>query len=383
MTDIRPLDTLVVHGHTSLLDVSIQFATDVTVLIGANGSGKSNLIGVLELLGRIVDRQLQEHILTVGGYSVIRYSGPGAGDEFDWIRAEVWGVEQGGLRNGYKVELAPGPDDEALLYETLYFQNAERFAKPFNTRLGVHRESALADEARGSSRGSGIAQHVLPILEGCRVFHFDDVGPSAPPKRTSTIGDDIGLRWNAENIAAVLFRLKNQKPFDYARIVGAVQSVAPFFKTFILEPTTSDGERIRLRWQQHGADRVFTANEMSDGTLRFVCLATALLQPDRPSTIVLDEPELGLHPFAIHQLAGLVRVAASGGRRVILATQSVTLLSRFSLEEIAVLQRRNGCTEVSRPHPDEIRDFIRDYSLGELWEMNLLSGRPSSEAHDA
>lgn len=122
-----------------------------------------------------------------------------------------------------------------------------------------------------------------------------------------------------------------------------------------------------------------TPREASDGTLRFICLATLLLGPDLPSTVVLDEPELGLHPAAITVLAEMVHIAGRTGHRVILATQSVPLLSHCDLAEVVVLERRNEATVATRPNPEELAGFLEDFSVGNMWEMNLLGGRPSPE----
>jgi predicted ATPase len=151
-----------------------------------------------------------------------------------------------------------------------------------------------------------------------------------------------------------------------------VRTVAPYFDDFVLEP---EGGAIRLRWRERGLDSVFSANNLSDGTLRFICLAVLLLQDNAPGTVVLDEPELGLHPFAIHQLAALLRRAA-GDRRVVAATQSVTLLEQFSVDEVAIVERTSEGTQIHRPESDALEEWLGDYSLGELWEKNLLGGRP-------
>jgi predicted ATPase len=156
-----------------------------------------------------------------------------------------------------------------------------------------------------------------------------------------------------------------------------VQQVAPFFRDFVLEPELSP-ERIRLRWRQVGTETVFPADAFSDGTLRFICLATLLLQAKLPGLIALDEPELGLHPFAIVQLAEMLR-AASQECQILLATQSVTLMNQFELADLIVVERRDGGSVFDRPVPDRLREWLTDYSLGELWEKNLLGGRPRPE----
>jgi predicted ATPase len=170
----------------------------------------------------------------------------------------------------------------------------------------------------------------------------------------------------------VLLRLRADDPSRYRRIVRVVRTVAPYFDDFVLEPEAS---AIRLRWRERGLDSVFSAENLSDGTLRFVCLAVLLLQDNAPGTIVLDEPELGLHPFAIHQLAALLRRAASD-RRVVAATQSVTLLEQFSVDEVAIVERTGTGTQIQRPDPQTLEQWLGEYSLGELWEKNLLGGRP-------
>lgn len=152
----------------------------------------------------------------------------------------------------------------------------------------------------------------------------------------------------------------------------AIRAVAPFFDDFVLQPVH---DTVQLRWREQGLDGVFPGSALSSGTLRFICLAVLLQQPDPPATIVLDEPELGLHPFAIHQLADLLRGAAVD-RRIVAATQSVTLLGQFGVEEIAVVDRIAGATSVSRPDVAELAAWLDDYSLGDLWEMNVLGGRP-------
>lgn len=374
---MQPLERLQVRGLASLRDVTLTLDTEVTVLIGADGAGKSNLIGALELLGRIVDRRLQDYVLRKGGFSGLRFTGA-AHASSKYIDIDASASEPSGLGEwGYSVRLDSGRDDQAFLSETLY-SNSEDPEETFLSDLPGSPESVLGNQPSGIAVPGAVAR-VRGMLEACRVYHFDDVGDDSPAKRIATIGDDVVLRSNAENIAAVLHALRRDHKFEYRRIVDSIRAVAPFFDDFVLRPHGPNKEKIALRWHQTGADRVFTASELSDGTLRFICLATALLHPDRPSAIVLDEPELGLHPFAIHALAGMIRSAATGGRRAVVATQSVALLSAFALDEVAIVERDNDETVVRRPDAEALAGFLDEYSLGELWEMNLLGGRPHPE----
>jgi SMC domain-containing protein len=375
------LGHLVVEGLGSIRHVELDLSTDVTVLIGANGSGKSNLVSTLELVSRIWDDSFQEYLRRRGGVDNLLFEGEQTRTDCILITL-MSGFDERDIRNGYRVALRP---DEvtgsglAELHEWLLFQAGHERHRPYEENLGFGSRSRVRDitESEGSEKLQKFARYVRPILEGCRVFHFDDVSGHAPVKGWSTVGDDLALRSDAENIAAYLHRVSREHPGHYKRIVAAIRRVTPFFDDFVLQPDPS--ERIRLRWKQRGLDRTFLAREASDGTLRFICLATLLLGPDLPATVVLDEPELGLHPAAIDLLAEMARVAGRNGHRVLLATQSVPLVSHFDLGEIVVLDRVDGATEASRPDEAFLAAFLENYSTGNLWEMNLLGGRPTKE----
>jgi predicted ATPase len=220
-----------------------------------------------------------------------------------------------------------------------------------------------------------------------RVYHFHDTGPNAPPKQACDVNDNEQLRPNAGNIAAFLYLMREQNEQNYALIRRTVQRIFPRFNDFALRPNPHNEDTIRLEWREKGSDYRFQPHQLSDGTLRFICLATLLLQPNPPTTIIVDEPELGLHPRALGVLAGLVRSAAAKSQ-VIMTTQSVTLLNQFSPEDVVVIDREeetdNGAVGESRAKSvfrrlsddEELDAWLEDYAIGELWEMNRIGGRP-------
>jgi predicted ATPase len=215
------------------------------------------------------------------------------------------------------------------------------------------------------------------------VFHFHDTSVRSPIKQLVPTADNIALRNDGGNLAAVLLDLAESgdgaKQVAYRRIIASIRAVAPFFRDFVLRPEGQD--RVRLRWRQVDADTVSSADQMSDGTLRFICLVTLLLQPELPAVVVLDEPELGLHPFAIVQLADLLGQAARRSQ-VAFATQSVTLLGQFRLDQVIVVERQDGASVFRRPDAAALTEWLTKYSVGELWEKNLLGGRPTREGTD-
>jgi predicted ATPase len=358
----QKLRWLHIEGFTSIYEAAVELR-DINVLVGANGAGKSNLIRVLEMAGRIVDGQLGLFTGIAGGASALRTVDFPA-SVATRLRMHFSGVS-------YAADLIPAAGDELIFAEESVSVPEGKLHKPL---ASGYRETMLANP---DAPWHSLAAEAIEAIRGCHVYHFHDTSPTAEVKKNGYAADNEVLHQNAGNLAAVLRRLREGDYRSYQRIVKTVQQVAPFFRDFVLERELSP-DRIRLRWRQVGTETVFPADAFSDGTLRFICLATLLLQAKLPGLIALDEPELGLHPFAIVQLAEMLR-AASQESQVLLATQSVTLMNQFGLADLIVVERQNGGSTFDRPDPDRLRDWLTDYSLGDLWEKNLLGGRPQPE----
>ncbi len=351
------------EGFTSIRSVTLDLR-DLNVLVGANGAGKSNFIRALSALGRIVDSELGLFVGLSGGANALLSVGKAA-PRLIRLRVESEAGE-------YTAELVPAAGDAFIFNdETVWVRGTG-----VETSLGRgHRETGLTASEPLWVPG---AAPLVETLRGCRVFHFHDTSRVAPVKQQGYISDNRALHPDAGNLAAVLLRLRdNGDHARYQRILRMVKQVAPFFRDFVLEPELN-ADRVRLRWQQEGSDTVLPADALSDGTLRFICLTVLLGQPELPGLIILDEPELGLHPFAIVQLADMLRTA-SRESQVLLATQSVTLMNQFELADLVVVERREGSSVFERPDPSRLGEWLAEYSLGELWEKNLLGGRPRPE----
>ncbi|QXV60572.1 AAA family ATPase [Amycolatopsis sp. TNS106] len=363
------LTSIEIEGFTSIRSARVELGA-MNVLIGANGAGKSNFVHAFELLGRISEDLLNLFVGRNGGASAL------INDAADTLRISL---KLEAPPNSYQAHLAAAPGEELIFDEEVISYHGPGHEQPWTKSIGRgHRESRLNDvvEERGSK---SVASHIIELLQGCRVYHFHDTSVDAPVKRLSPTADNLALRADAGNIAAVLLRLRDSEDradkVAYRRIVGAIRLVAPFFRDFVLQPDSTD--RVLLRWQRQNSETVFSANQMSDGTLRFVCLVTLLLQPEIPALVVLDEPELGLHPFAIVQLADMLRVASTRSQ-VLIATQSVTLMNQFSAEDLIVVELRDGDSVFTRPNKTALEHWLDEYSLGELWEKNIIGGQPGS-----
>jgi predicted ATPase len=373
---VPTIERIDIEGFTSIVDASVEFGR-LNVLVGANGAGKSNLVRALELLGRVVDEDLRVHVARNGGASALVNATLPARQ----LRLSLIGRADGEIR--YDAVLVPTPDDGLFFTdEHIYYRDPSRYRTWWDQSIDRgHRESKLHETVAAPGTGQATAAAVIDLLRGCRVYHFHDTSSSAPVKQPVSSADNLVLRPDAANIAAILLLLRNSSDkvehAAYRRIVASVRLVAPFFRDFVLEPEVRD--QVRLRWREYGSDAVFSAHQLSDGTLRFICLATLLLQPALPALVVLDEPELGLHPYAIVQLAGLLQQAATRSQ-IIIATQSVTLMNQFELADLIVVERGRRGSSFVRPDASHLQSWLEEYSLGELWEKNLIGGRPGPVA---
>lgn len=367
MSTKRKLDSLTIHGFQSIRRLDDFKLGDLNVLIGANGAGKSNFVNYFRMLGELVEQRLQVWVQKRGGADRLLWFGVKE-------TTQIYSFLQFG-RNGYGFALQPAGDGSIVFaLERLLFTSQNRH----NWRsLGDGHVEALLKDEIPPDRWS-MADYCYGAISSWKVFHFHDTSETAGVKRWGSVDDAAYLRPDGSNLAAYLYRLRREHFDTYTHIRKTVQLAIPFFDDFVLEPRTlsSDDQQVRLLWRQVNSDYPLWPTQLSDGSIRFICLVTALLQPDPPSTIIIDEPELGLHPYAITLLGALMR-SASHHTQLIVSTQSVPLLNEFSLDDIIVVERDDtGASIFRRLAEADFQHWLEDYSVGELWEKNILGGRP-------
>lgn len=368
------LERIKIEGFKSIRSVEVELRP-LNVLIGANGSGKSNFIGVFRFLRELISGNLRVHVGQAGGADSLLHFGRKRTEE---LRLQVTFAPVMGQRsNGYSCVLLPTTEG-GFVFQSEYaiFHDRTRYQQPYTKLLD---QGQVESQLRPGVQKDTMTSFVREAMQSWRVYHFHDTSDSARVKQAADIYDNRFLRPDASNLAAYLYMLAEAHPDHYRKIVGAVQMVAPFFEDFALRVDPLSDDKIRLEWTEKGSDFYFGPNALSDGTLRFICLATLLLQPTRrlPSTILLDEPELGLHPYAITVLAGLLKSAAQK-TQVIVSTQSVSLVNQFAAEDILVVEREGGETVFRRFTTEAVEHWLEEYGLGDLWEKNVLGGRPSA-----
>ena len=365
------LDWISVEGFKSIARIKRLELRPINVLIGPNGSGKSNFIGVFSFLNAIRNGALQPYVARTGGAERVLHFGSKT------TQILTIHISFEGEKNQYKIELESNESDGMFpSRETVYFWD-KNHPRPFEDSLPRRNSEAGISN---SSIQNGIARYVREHLDRWRLYHLHDTSAASPMRKTADVNDNRRLRADCSNLAAFLYRLREMHNGEYDLIRRTVQLAAPFLDDFSLEPLALNEDKIRLEWRHRWSDAYFDASSLSDGTLRFIALTTLLLQPVdlRPSVFLLDEPELGLHPFAVTLLASLVK-NASRETQILLATQSPTLLDHFDPEDVLVADRVQGATEFTRLGGETLEEWLRDYSLGQLWEKNEFGGRPGPE----
>lgn len=370
------LKRLTLKGFKSIREMDLELG-DLNVLIGPNGAGKSNLFAFFRMLGAIREQRLQLFVGTQGGASAILHYGRKRTAELEGKL--FYASDLGELTYAFHLAGA-APDDLIFAHEELTDASIEE-ARTEDKRRGDLRNGSGRREASSFFPGprSQQEERLVRATGALSCYHFHDTSPEAPIKQGCPLNDNRRLRDNGGNLAAFLYMLKTAHRDRYERIRETISLAAPFFDDFVLEPDALNSSSIHLEWRERGSDMAFFAHQLSDGMLRFIALTAALLQPelpDRPEIILIDEPELGLHPYAITLLAAMMR-AASQTAQIVVATQSVTLLDSLAeTEEVVVVERAGGQSIFRRLDPAALETWLEAYSLGELWEKNVLGGRP-------
>lgn len=352
------LQNIKIEGYKSIKKMDLKLSP-INILIGSNGVGKSNFISFFKLVNNIYEQRLQQYSLKSGVDNLLHYGRKNTN--------EIIGHLDFG-KNAYSFTLLPS--DEGTLFigrEDSILPKQTQYKKSYYDEN--IKESLI--KVSSTERNKYLREH----LESYKIYHFHDTSSTAPLRKSANINDNRLLRAEGDNLPAFLYYLQEKHPKHFKIIEMVIQSVFPFFDRFELAPFFLDENTIELEWfEKEHPEHPFYARHLSDGTLRFIALATLFLQPNLPKTIIIDEPELGLHPFAISKLSGLIK-KASVDSQIIIASQSVNLVNEFSADDIIVANREDNQTVYKRQSEESLKSWLEDYSIGELWEKNVIGGR--------
>jgi predicted ATPase len=361
------LRSLAIAGFKSIVDQKISFNQDVTVIIGANGSGKSNLLSFFQMLNNMMTNSLQQFVGKMGSSQSLLYYG-----KKDRTLSASLEFSNSHHTNTYSFSLVRAVRD------TLIFSEESVISDGRKIELGSGQiESLLCNEQQNTNT---IYKMILNL---CRFYQFHDTSSDAFLRNSALIENNRYLYSNGGNLAAYLYLLKNTSEeyrLYYNRIIETIQYIMPQFNDFSLEPQKLNPRYISLNWFEKGVqDYLWGAHQISDGSLRFMAIATLLLQPPKllPNVIIIDEPELGLHPQAIDLLGNMISTAGQNAQ-VIVATQSPRLLDCFDTKNILVAERdtQHKCSVFKKLDGEELSEWLEEYSPSQLWDKNVLGGQP-------
>lgn len=363
------IEKVIIKNFKSIRDLELPL-TQLNVLIGSNGVGKSNFISFFEMAKAIFEQRFGSYTLEKGGIDNLLYRGRK-------ISSEIYGLMDFKNTNAFFFTLKPAQSNKGYIENTGdYFNNRHEPDKDY-FRLW-HRTfwDSGVEESALVSQTEWRATYLKSYLRSFTVYHFHDTSSSSPMRGQCDINDNAFLRDNGSNLAAYLYMLKMTDEKSFRLIEGTVRSIAPYFKRFNLRPDSVYPSKISLEWEEMNSDMYLNGYSFSDGTIRFIALATLLLQTRLPEVIIIDEPELGLHPAAINKLASLI-VRASKMSQVILSTQSTGLVNCFKPEDIVVVDREDNQTIFKRLKSEELSVWMDryNYSISDMWETNLIGGQ--------
>lgn len=366
------IKSLEIKGYKSISsDYPLTLNLDnINIFLGANGAGKSNIISFFKMLSFMMSGRFEEYVARAGSNQTILHFGS---KKTPSISAKLR-FENSKSYDEYEFTLTTATPNRLIIKdETITWGRKENELKPQTIQLKSNfTESGLVDTKNQTAL---IIRNILD--RGCKVYQFHDSSNEGPLRQASPVNSANYLQAEGNNLASFLYLLKQNYPIEYKRIVNHVKMVVPQFRDFYLEPQNN---YISLNWVDTSLnDYVFNSHQLSDGSIRFIALATLLLQPNKiiPNVIIIDEPELGLHPYAIDLLAEMIK-DASLHTQIIIATQSSALIDNFDVDNITVIERDEdkGCTIANKLNSKKLQEWLDEYSNSELWSKNVIGGRP-------
>lgn len=362
------IDRVLINNYKSIRDASVSLGA-LNVLIGSNGVGKSNFISFFEITKAIFQQRFGEYTMDHGGIDSLLYKGRK-------VSEQISGLLDFNNTNAFQFIVRPKQSSAGYIAQIAdFFNNIGDQTKEY-LRWHMMVWDKNVDESSLINNPKWRANYLKAYLNSFTVYHFHDTSASSPMRGLCPIGDNEYLRENGSNLASYLFHLQQTDKKSFDLIEATIRSIAPYFKRFDLKPDRNVAGQISLEWQENDSDMYLNGYSFSDGTIRFIALSTLLLQSKLPQVIIIDEPELGLHPTAINKFASMVK-RASKSCQIILSTQSANLVNCFEPKDIIVVDRSDNQTVFRHLDPDRLSTWIDeyDYSLSDVWEKNLIGGQ--------
>ena len=366
------LKSLAVSNFRSLADARLPLH-DLNVIVGPNGSGKTALLEVLHMVHCASQRELSKFLDERGGFQAVLHRTNGrVHDALMQIRIEFDAQSE-------QKSLDPDTFVMTLADQTVGYVVREALLEKLTPKgnregaLRLHGGPDTATELAYFAVGGDASPPIMKFLAGIRLYGALDVGPRSIVRLPQTLTPAQAPGPNGEHLYSALYNLRISAPEIFERLTVLLQQSFPGFKRLEL-PVVGAGQ-VTLAWYERDSNTPFYANQLSEGTLRYLWLVTILLTPQRPPLLLLDEPELSLHPALLRLLAALLQDAALT-TQIVVATQSSDLIGWLMPEEVLIADKEDGKTLFTWAADLDLKAWLDEYTLRDLWLMGNLGGRP-------
>ena len=365
-----------ISGYKSIraFDVPLELK-QLNVLIGPNGAGKSNFMSFFEMLNYIMTGSLELYVANADGAKRFLHLSSTKSDEIKCeLHFEVLNdrTQKTGY-DGYGLTFKRNMADKLIITSEKHYyswQPKDEYNIFWHETLCANSESALSAPAIENRT----LKVIKDVMSGWRFYQFHDTTNNANIKTSQYMAHSKYLFRDGGNLASFLYNIREKYPASYNNICYAIRQVAPFFRDFDLEPI---GDSILLKWRDKRGNEMISA-QLSDGTLRFMMLVSLLMQPNPPNSIFLDEPELGLHPYAIDSIASLIKdITKAKTSQITISTQSPSLIDFFAPEDVLVVSQKDEQSTFTRLSSSDLSSWLDEFTLGTVWKSNAFGGNPN------
>ncbi len=390
---------------------TIELNPDINILIGVNGSGKSNFLKAIHLLRESFIGNGFENIFLQdwGGFNSVVNCNKEKKDyirlAFEFDKNVIRDVIQKQDYQGFR--FPNNPIYEITIFRsgtTTYYLKEKLYSKGARTKDFIYMEmdntqGILSTREKGEIRLYHYPQKTQEIrfkstelvlkqisdpqryyplytlktaLEDLSVYYSFDITLHSPIRQPATSGSEKKLLPSGQNLVTTLSKIKNNHSLDYDHIEEAIKKINLSFKDIDFDPI---GTKLSLVLRETSLTKSVPIEHISDGTLRYLLLLSVLFNPERGSLVCIDEPEIHLHPDMINTIAEAIK-HASRTTQLIIVTHSPLLLNSFDIDEILVFEKNaQNETIVSMKSSDQFSEWNEKFLAGQAWLRGLIGGK--------
>jgi predicted ATPase len=366
----------------------IELNPDVNILVGINGSGKSNFIRAIELLYEgVANRKLESLINRKwGGSESICHFHPSMNQNLK-LGFEFRGKAIDDYHNEQKQSRISGMDDYFFfnpVYEVAISAHkgaTYSLSESYFSADDLREQNLLPSEeshqellfANAESNDQNQLDRMRKVINNLAIYGSFDTGPESNTRRITGFYTETKLLANGENLTTLLTYIQANHALAFDKITESLREVNPNFKELVFWTPVSGKTMLTLKEKHLG--RTVPVEFISDGTLRFLLLLAILYNPKRGAVVCLDEPEMGLHPDMINSVAQGIKYAAQNGTQMIVSTHSPLLLNSFELEDLLIFEKdEENQTVVKRKSEEDFKDWEGEFLAGQMWLRGQLGG---------